>query len=93
MAEEKRPVKLVHNLILEGRKSLIVSGVSDVDSFDDQAVVAYTELGELTVRGKNLHINKLSVETGELTLDGEISSVSYSDNHQASGGFLSKLFK
>ena len=93
MVEEKKAVKLPHNLILEGRKFLTISGVSDVDSFDDQTVVAYTDLGELTIRGKNLHIKKLSLETGELALEGEISSLSYSDNQPITGGILSRLFR
>ncbi len=93
MVDEKRTVKLPHSLILENRKSLTVTGVSDVDSFDEQAVVAYTDLGELTIRGKNLHINKLSLETGELTLDGEVSSMTYTDNQSSNSSFLSKLFR
>ena len=93
MIEEKKTVKLLHNLILEGRKNLTVSGVSDVDSFDYQAIVAYTDLGELTIKGKNLHISKLSIDSGDLKVSGEIISLSYSDNHQSSGGFLSKLFR
>ena len=93
MVDEKRTVKLPHSLILENRKSLTVTGVSDVDSFDEQAVVAYTDLGELTRRGKNLHINKLSLETGELTLDGEVSSMTYTDNQSSNSSFLSKLFR
>ena len=78
---------------LENRKNMTITGVSDVDSFDEQAVVAYTDLGELTVKGRNLHINKLSVETGELSLEGEIVSMSYTENQASSGGFLSKLFR
>ena len=93
MVDEKRTVKLPHSLILENRKALTLTGVSDVDSFDEQAVVAYTDLGELTVRGKNLHISKLSLETGELTLDGEIGSMVYTENQPKSAGFLSKLFR
>ena len=92
MIEEKKTIK-PHTLILEGRKNLIVSGVSDVDSFDDQAIVAYTDLGELTIKGKNLHISKLSVETGDLKVSGEIISLSYTDNRQVSGGIISKLFR
>lgn len=91
--DEKRTVKLPHNLILEGRKKLTLTGVSDVDSFDDRAVVAYTSYGELTIKGKDLHISKLSLESGELSLDGEISSMSYSESHETSGGFFSKLFR
>lgn len=93
MVDEKRTVKLPHSLILENRKSLTVTGVSDVDSFDEQSVVAYTDLGELTIRGSNLHINKLSLEVGELTLDGEVSSMTYTDNQSNNVGFLSKLFR
>lgn len=91
--DEKRTVKLPHNLILEGRKKLTLTGVSDVDSFDDHMVVAYTSYGELTIKGANLHISKLNLENGELNLDGEISSMVYAENHQTSGGFFSKLFR
>jgi sporulation protein YabP len=92
--EEKKAVKKVHNIILEDRKTLTVSGVSDVDSFDEQAVMLFTELGELTVRGSDLHMNKLSVETGEVNIEGNISSLSYQDEApRSSGGFMGKLFR
>lgn len=93
MVDEKGTVKPSHSLILENRKVLTVTGVSDVDSFDEQAVVAYTDLGELTIKGQSLHISKLSLETGELTLDGEIDSMIYTENRPRSAGFLSKLFR
>ncbi|MCI8497621.1 MAG: sporulation protein YabP [Clostridiales bacterium] len=94
MAEERQSFKMPHNVILEDRKALTVSGVSDVDSFDDQTVVIFTDMGELTVRGSGLHISKLSVETGELTMEGSISQLSYSDDQPHSGGgLLSRLFK
>lgn len=94
MPEEKKVVKKVHNIILEDRKTLTVSGVSDVDSFDEQAVMLFTELGELTVRGSDLHMNKLNVETGEVSIEGNISSLSYQDEApHTSGGFMGKLFR
>lgn len=94
MTEEKKAVKAPHSLILENRKALTATGVSNVDSFDDQTVVAYTDYGELVIKGRNLHISKLSVETGELTLTGEVGSMSYSENLPASGGgFFSRLFR
>lgn len=94
MPEEKKVVKKVHNIILEDRRTLTVSGVSDVDSFDEQAVMLFTELGELTVRGSDLHMNKLNVETGEVSIEGNISSLSYQDEAQhTSGGFMGKLFR
>ena len=84
MAELKIEKKagMPHNLILEDRKKLVVSGVEDVDSFDEQTVVAYTAVGELMIKGEGLHINKLSLETGELTLDGEIASLTYTENRR-----------
>lgn len=82
-----------HQLILEDRRALTVSGVSDVDSFDETAVVVYTDLGELAVHGEGLHINRLNVETGELTLEGKIQSMAYSENTSRGGGFFSRLFK
>ena len=90
---DTRTIKSPHNLILERRKKLSISGVSDVDSFDDQTVVVYTELGELCIRGAGLHIGKLSIETGELSVEGEVASMVYTDQQKNSGGFFSKLFK
>ncbi|HEX2985859.1 MAG TPA: sporulation protein YabP [Caproiciproducens sp.] len=92
MTEDKKPVKIPHNLIVENRKALTATGVSNVDSFDEQTIVAYTDLGELIIRGSQLKINKLNIETGELNLSGDIVSLSYSDNKPA-GGFFSRLFK
>lgn len=93
MAEEKKTPAMPHNLILEDRRTLTVSGVSDVDSFDEQTVVVFTDMGELTVRGTDLHINRLSVEVGELLMEGQISSLSYTDAPQKGGGFFSKVFR
>ncbi len=92
MTEEKKAVKVPHSLIVENRKTLTATGVSNVDSFDEQTIVAYTDLGELVIHGAQLKINKLNVETGELNLAGEITSMTYSDN-RPSAGFLSRLFK
>ena len=69
MAYEITGAPLHHRLELDGRERLTVSGVEDVDSFDEQTVVAYTAVGELMIKGEGLHINKLSLETGELTLE------------------------
>lgn len=93
MTEEKRTVQLPHQVILEDRRALTVSGVSDVDSFDEMTVVVYTDMGELTVKGDGLHINRLNVETGELSLEGNIQSLTYAEVHTRSGGFFGRLFK
>ncbi|MBE6820093.1 MAG: sporulation protein YabP [Ruminococcaceae bacterium] len=93
MADEKRNPTMPHNLVLEDRRLLTVSGVSDVDSFDEETVIVFTDSGELTVRGSDLHINRLSVEMGELTVEGRISALIYSEDVQKSGGFFSRVFR
>ncbi len=93
MAEERKIQSMPHNLVLEDRKLLTVSGVSDVDSFDEETVVVFTDLGELTIRGSDLHINRLSVEVGELSVEGNISALIYSDEVPKSGGFFSRVFR
>ena len=82
-----------HHLILEDRRALTVSGVLDVDSFDEMTVIIYTDIGELTVKGQSLHINRLNIETGELTMEGQIQSMTYTDVQSRSGGFFGRLFK
>lgn len=93
MVEEKKAVKMPHNVIMEDRKSLTVSGVSNVDSFDEQTVIAFTEMGELAIKGQNLQVSKLSTETGELFVTGKISALIYTEQQQRSGGFFSKVFR
>lgn len=93
MTDDKNIAVMPHSLILEDRNSLSVSGVSDVDSFDDQTVVIFTDMGELTVRGTQLHISKLSLEIGELLMEGNISSLSYSDAQPKNVGFFNKVFR
>ena len=91
--EEKTQMKLPHNVVLEYRKHLSISGVMDIDNFDEQTAVVYTQMGELTIRGYDLHVSKLNVETGELSMDGEIWSMTYTEVQKKNGGMLSKLFR
>ena len=79
----------LQNVILENREKLSISGVSDVLSFDDQIVILET------VKGENLRINKLSLDTEEVIIDGEIYNLGYSekDNIQKSGGIFNKIFR
>jgi sporulation protein YabP len=92
--DEKKPVRKTHNVILEDRRKLMVSGVTDVDSFDEEAVVLYTDLGELTVRGSSLHMNKYSVDSGDVSVEGDIESMSYrSETPRSQGGVLGRIFR
>jgi sporulation protein YabP len=87
---------VIQNLILENRGKLSISGVLDVLSFDDQVVIVETELGLLTVKGENLRINKLSIDTSEVIVEGDISSLTYSDSktsEKSKGSLISKIFK
>ena len=93
MTDEKNLPKLPNNIIMEDRKKLSVSGVTDIDSFDEQTVIAVTQLGELTIRGWDLHITRLSLEQGELMVDGEISSLTSTDTRPIAQGFFSKVLR
>jgi len=86
---------VIQNIILENREKLNITGVLDVLSFDDQVVILETELGLLTVKGENIRINKLSLDSSEVTIEGEISQLGYTekDNIEKGGGFLNKIFK
>ena len=81
-----------HRLELDGRERLTVSGVEDVDRFDENEIVMTTSAGTLIVQGESLHIDKLSLDGGELHVDGHINSVSYEDLGGGHGGLLSRLF-
>ncbi len=94
MIEEKKNNKVSHNIILENRNKLSISGVNDVDSFDDKQISAFTEMGFLTIKGSNLHINKFNTQNGELNLSGKIDSLLYSNREKVSTtNLISKLFK
>ena len=90
--EEKKSMG-AHNLILEERGSLTVTGVEDIDSFDDQTVVIYTGLGELTVRGNQLHIERIDLQAGELELLGQVDALTYADQPAVRGGFFARIFR
>lgn len=87
---------IIQNLILENREKLTIRGVVDVLSFDDQIVIVETQLGLLTIKGEELRINKLSLDSSEVIIDGEIFNLGYSEagmNKKSSGSILGKIFK
>lgn len=96
MIEEKKTLKpKVQNLILENRERLSITGVIDVESFNDESVIVDTELGVLVVRGMDLHINKLNIDSSELSIEGDILSCEYSDRDgsRSKGSFFARMFK
>ena len=82
----------VHRLELIGRERLTVSGVEDVERFDETGIIMSTAAGTLVVTGEDLHIGKLSLDGGELHVDGRIDAVSYEDGGQERQGFFRRLF-
>ena len=85
-----------HKVILENRSGGTITGIQDVVSFDENQIVLDTDMGLLTVKGKNLHVSRLTLEKGETDIDGSIDSLAYSSNeaYRKSGESLfSRLFR
>lgn len=94
--EEKQQILKGHKLNINGRKTASITGVNDVLSFDAGEVLLQTEQGILMIRGTELHVNRLTLEKGEVDIDGRIDSLTYSD--ASAGGksgesLLGRLFK
>lgn len=88
---EEKALELPHKLTLDGRSRLNLTGVKEVESFDEGMVVLHTTRGTLVVRGDGLHLQMLSLDGGQVHVDGTVNSLTYEDNTQ-SGGFFSRLF-
>ena len=86
---------MAHRIVLNNRNQGNLTGILDVISFDENSIVLDTDMGLLTIKGKDLHVNRLSVEKGEVDLSGNIDSIAYSGVNQGgqNESFLSKLFK
>ena len=93
MTDDKKMPKLPHSVVMEDRRNLSVTGVTDIDSFDEQTIIANTDLGELTIRGWNLHITRLNLEQTELLVEGDISSLTYTDTRPQAKGFFAKVLR
>ena len=85
----------MQNVILENRNRLNITGVEDVLSFDEQTITALTTLGLLIIKGNDLHLNQFSLETTELSIEGEIISLQYNDKQTSRKGenLFTKIFK
>ena len=92
--EENMPrMEGAHHVILEGREQLSVSGVEEVESFDENTIIMTTVKGPLVVRGEDLHIEKLSLDGGDLRVEGVVDSLSYEDDSRERGGFFARLLR
>ena len=84
-------IKKAHSLILDNRKKLNLTGVTDVMGFDEQTVSLSTDCGTLIVKGENLHINKLNLDSKDVCIDGTINSLQYLS--ESTKTLRSKLFR
>ena len=88
MGEDR--MQLPHKLTLNERRQLSMTGVTEVVSFDEHAVVLRTELGQLTIHGKDLQLKTLSLDGGQVAVDGTMSALIY-EEPKISGGFFRRL--
>lgn len=86
-----RPPVRPHSLSLEAREKLSISGVDDVSGFDENLIILTTVQGDLTVRGANLHIDRIDLDAGQLEVRGSIQELSYGESTK-NGSLWTRLF-
>lgn len=94
MAEPKKNPR--HEIMMFNRKKLEISGVLNVESFDSEQFLLETECGFLCIKGQNLHMKNLSLETGQVSIEGYVRELGYKEESQGgskSKGFMGRLFK
>lgn len=93
---EEKQLQKAHKFVLNNRKTSMVTGVLDVLAFDLSEILLETEQGMLMIKGSDLHVNRLSLEKGEVDLMGKIDSIAYSDVHpkqEQASSIFHKLFR
>ena len=94
MEDRKRVSVSRHSVQLDRRENAIVTGVTDVISFDEESVIGETEMGIIIIKGANLHVKRINLENGELIVSGEIDGVTYANQAGAKAkSFMGRLFK
>lgn len=91
--DDKKYPAIPHCVSMEDRKKITLTGVRDVDSFDEQTITLVTDFGELSLRGTELHIGKLSTDSGEMTVEGKIDALIYSEDAPRQSGFFGRVFR
>ncbi|NLC11172.1 MAG: sporulation protein YabP [Firmicutes bacterium] len=93
---DKYEVPVKHQLTIENREKMDITGVLNVDSFDDEEIILETQQGLLAIRGEELHIKNLNLEQGELNVEGLIMELAYSEERSikhGGRGLLGRLFR
>ncbi|MCL2356422.1 MAG: sporulation protein YabP [Defluviitaleaceae bacterium] len=91
--EDKKRSPSRHSITIEKREHVNVLGVTDVISFDEETVIGETEMGVIIIRGVNLHVNRINLESGELSVSGEIDGVAYENSSAGKKSFMGRLFR
>lgn len=81
------------NILIEDRRHLNLSGVEQVDSFNDNTIVLSTVKGRLSIKGENLNVSKLNLDEGKVEIDGLVNSLSYLSKEGEPKNFIGKIFK
>ena len=88
--DRARP-EMSHHIILEEREQLVVSGVEEVESFDENTILLTTAQGALEIQGEELHIEKLSLDGGDLKVEGRVNALLYGEENRPRGGLFARL--
>ncbi len=94
--EERQAPSGQHKMILSNRRTCSLNGITDILSFDVSEILLETQLGMLMIRGRDLHVNRLTLEKGEVDISGEMDSFQYSDIKKGGGqkeSLLHRLFQ
>jgi len=93
--EDRKRSTSRHSLQIDRREKVNVSGMIDVISFDEESVIGETEMGVIIIRGANLHVNKISLDSGELSVSGEIDAITYENpgGPAKAKSLMGRLFK
>ena len=89
---EAKSVEQPHRLTLDSRSRLSVTGVLEVESFDETEILLTSTRGPLSIRGQGLRLQQLSIDGGQVLVDGSVDSIVYEQETHASGGFFARLF-
>ena len=90
--ENRARPAMSHHVILEEREQLVVSGVEEVERFDENTILLTTAQGALEIQGEGLHIEKLSLDGGDLKVEGRVNALLYGEENRTGGGLFARLF-
>lgn len=93
MEDKRNELSKPHSITVNERESITITGVEEVENFDEREIVLFTERGNLVLEGEDFKINTLSVESGDMEISGFLVNLRYSENAKSGGGFWAKIFK